>query len=271
MHDCVQLCQDPQTEVALLREGLGVSRINHILRVHGHTSLQERGELPKSSMKLGRRPLRGSFQVHGRQLGTSHAQCWPVGYWVHKGARRGWPSTPWRIHCSQTANSQDAATAGYLPEQPLLARLDAVIEGATVAYLEALLFAPLGLLALWCISEAWSLKLSSKTMTCALESLPTASLVSVIYERHALIQPLPSAVQLANRNRSARFLSDLVFTSAFPPYNSEFSLPVSTRHMFGLTATVTSLSLMTPFLWPPPSTCSSSSLSPQQRYPRKLT
>ena len=36
MHERVQLCQDPQTECALLRESLGVSRFNHILRVHGH-------------------------------------------------------------------------------------------------------------------------------------------------------------------------------------------------------------------------------------------
>ena len=36
-----ELCTDPQTECALLRERLGVSRIIHILRVHGHTILQE--------------------------------------------------------------------------------------------------------------------------------------------------------------------------------------------------------------------------------------
>ena len=41
MHERVQLCQDPQIEFALLRESLGVSRINHILRV-GHTILQEK-------------------------------------------------------------------------------------------------------------------------------------------------------------------------------------------------------------------------------------
>ena len=38
----VQLCQDPQTEFALLCESLGVSCINHILWVHGHTILQEK-------------------------------------------------------------------------------------------------------------------------------------------------------------------------------------------------------------------------------------
>ena len=35
-------CQDLQTEFALLRGSLGVSRTNHILRVHGHTILQEK-------------------------------------------------------------------------------------------------------------------------------------------------------------------------------------------------------------------------------------
>ena len=33
--------RDPQTDFALLRDILGVSRINHILRVDGHTILQE--------------------------------------------------------------------------------------------------------------------------------------------------------------------------------------------------------------------------------------
>ena len=41
MHERVRLCQDPQREFAFLRESLGVSRIDHILGVHGHTILQE--------------------------------------------------------------------------------------------------------------------------------------------------------------------------------------------------------------------------------------
>ena len=40
MHERVQLCQDPETEFALLRESFGVSRINHILRVHGPRNLR---------------------------------------------------------------------------------------------------------------------------------------------------------------------------------------------------------------------------------------
>ena len=42
MHERVRLCQDPQTELALCRESLGVNRVNHIVRVHGHTILYER-------------------------------------------------------------------------------------------------------------------------------------------------------------------------------------------------------------------------------------
>ena len=38
-YEHVQLSQDPQTELSLLRESQGVSRINHILRVHSHTNL----------------------------------------------------------------------------------------------------------------------------------------------------------------------------------------------------------------------------------------
>ena len=41
MHELVQLCQDPQTEFAFFRESVEVSRINHILRVFGHTIQQE--------------------------------------------------------------------------------------------------------------------------------------------------------------------------------------------------------------------------------------
>jgi len=36
MHERVQLCQNPQTEFVLARDSLGVGRVNHILRVHGH-------------------------------------------------------------------------------------------------------------------------------------------------------------------------------------------------------------------------------------------
>jgi len=37
MHERVQFCQDAQTEFMLARQSLGVSRVNHIFRVHGHS------------------------------------------------------------------------------------------------------------------------------------------------------------------------------------------------------------------------------------------
>ena len=43
MHEQVQLSQDPQTEFALICESLGVSRVNHILRVHGREILEDCG------------------------------------------------------------------------------------------------------------------------------------------------------------------------------------------------------------------------------------
>ena len=50
----MQLCQDPQTEFALLRGSLGVTRINHILRVHGRTILHE--EEATKTFEVGQRP-----------------------------------------------------------------------------------------------------------------------------------------------------------------------------------------------------------------------
>ena len=56
MHERVQPSQDPQTEFALLRESLGVSR----LRVHGHTILLEE-EAAKTSNEVVQRSLERPF------------------------------------------------------------------------------------------------------------------------------------------------------------------------------------------------------------------
>ena len=67
MHERVQLCQDPQTEFALLRESLGVNRINHILQVHGHTILQEQraGEIHD---EVGQRSLERLFSTENSSV-----------------------------------------------------------------------------------------------------------------------------------------------------------------------------------------------------------
>ena len=41
MRERVQTCQDPQTEFALIRAGLGDSSVNHIFMVQEHTILEE--------------------------------------------------------------------------------------------------------------------------------------------------------------------------------------------------------------------------------------
>ena len=62
MHERVQLCQDPQTGCALLRDSLGVSRLNHILRVHlRYSGLQK-------STRLGSGLLNGFSQVSRRTV-----------------------------------------------------------------------------------------------------------------------------------------------------------------------------------------------------------
>ena len=121
MRKRVQLCQDPLTEFALLRESLGVSRINHILRVHGHTILQE--QLAAE--------IYDEVGSHGGQHDVSDTQCWPVRNRVQKSARHRCSCTPGRIQ----AMIQDAVCAGLLPEHLLETRFTAVIETATSTHL----------------------------------------------------------------------------------------------------------------------------------------
>ena len=67
MHERVQLCQDLQTESALLRESLGVSRITNSLRVHGHTILQEKRAAAIYD-EIGQRSLERLFRDSRRTL-----------------------------------------------------------------------------------------------------------------------------------------------------------------------------------------------------------
>ena len=76
---------------ALLRESLGVSRINHILCVHGHEIFNEE-EAPQSFDEFGQRSLDRLFpgftEDSAEQAALSAA------------------STPWRPRCSQTAGTR---------------------------------------------------------------------------------------------------------------------------------------------------------------------
>ena len=52
------------------------------------------------------------------------------------------------------------------------------------------------------------------------------ALERVLFGRRALVQPLPSALQMANRQKGAHFLSDLVVAHALPPHISGFTLQI---------------------------------------------
>ena len=80
---------------ALFRESLGVSRINHILRVHGHTILQEKraAEINRSFERL----FLGLTEDSSGQATISAGQ----------------PCTLWSTHCSQTAHLGDDSRCSH--------------------------------------------------------------------------------------------------------------------------------------------------------------
>ena len=140
-HERGQLCQDPQTEFALLRESLGVSRINNILRIHCHTILQEQRAVEVYD-EIGQRSLERLFlgltEDSMTQTNLSAGQS-RIG---DKGARD--IAAPAHLGALIAAKPriqaviQDAVWAGLLPEQILEARLSEVIEAATSTYPSAL-------------------------------------------------------------------------------------------------------------------------------------
>ena len=48
-----------------------------------------------------------------------------------------------------------------------------------------------------------------------------------VYEQRALVQPLPAALQLVNRQKGADLLLDLAVNCAFPAHTIEFALRIS--------------------------------------------
>ena len=100
-------------------------------------------------------------------------------------------------------------------------------------------------------------------------SVCSLSLDPAIYERRALVQPHLFALQFTNRQRGARFLSDLVVTFALLPHTSEFSLQLldltrvySDSDVIDLDDILALIAAVYVFI--------KLNLSPQQRYPRTL-
>ena len=141
MHERAQTCQDPQTEVALLRESPEASRINHIPRVHGLDILQERRAADVYD-EAGRRSLERLLPgltddsitqatLRAGQLGIGIKRAHDIAAPAHLAALIA--AKP-RI----LAMIQDGVTAGLLPKYPLEERLNAMIATPTSTYLAAL-------------------------------------------------------------------------------------------------------------------------------------
>ena len=129
MHERVQLSQDQQTEFALLRQRMGVSRIKNILRVHGHTILQEE-RAAEIYDEVGQRSLERLFPGLTGQSGIGY-RARDFAAPAHLGALTA--AKP-RIQ----AMIRDAVWAGPLPEHLLKTRLAAVIGTGTSTFLSAL-------------------------------------------------------------------------------------------------------------------------------------
>ena len=141
MNERVQLCQDRQIEFAFLRESLGVIRINHFLRVHGHTILQEQ-RAAEIYDEVGQRSREWLFQgfsedsmtqatLRAGQSGIGYKRARDIALPAHVGAL---------IAAKPRIQSmiQDAVLAGLHPKNPLETRLATVIETATSTYLSSL-------------------------------------------------------------------------------------------------------------------------------------
>ena len=137
MHERVQLCQDAQTEFALLRESLAVSRINHILKVHGRTILTEEtfDEVGQGSLE---RLFQGFTQDGAQQATLSAVQsrtgCKRPAYVARQAHQGALIVARPRIRDM----IRDATMARLLSEQPLVARLDDLVDDASADFLDTL-------------------------------------------------------------------------------------------------------------------------------------
>ena len=96
-HDRVQLCQNPQTEFTLIRESLGVGRVNHIFRVQGHIFFLEEEEAARTFEEVGLGSLerlfpgftedsQGQATVSALQSGIGRTRSMGVARRAHLGA-----------------------------------------------------------------------------------------------------------------------------------------------------------------------------------------
>ena len=141
MHERVHVCQDPQREYVLMRESLGVGRVNHILRVHGH-QLAEQGGATATFDGVGRASLERLFPgitaeghvqatLSAKESGLGCRQASDVARPAHLGALLA--------ACPRVKDMlKECIVAGLLPVDQLENQLDGLIAAAEVSYLSEL-------------------------------------------------------------------------------------------------------------------------------------
>ena len=132
MHDHVQLCQDPQTEFALIRESLGVSRVHTILQ--GETAVKTFDEVGagitrKALSRIKHKMVRSKPRSVQASQAVVCKRSVDVARPEHLGAViAARPRTKDVI--------RDVTTAGLVVGRPRLTRLDVRVETAIAAFLD---------------------------------------------------------------------------------------------------------------------------------------
>jgi len=141
MHERIQICQDPLIEFILLRESLGVGRVNHILRVHGY-ELAERGGAAAVYDGVGRASMERLFPgltdegfeqatLSAKESGLGWRQALDVARPAHLGALvAAYPRIKGMI--------KTCTEAGLLPTGNLENRLAELLRAAETAYFSVL-------------------------------------------------------------------------------------------------------------------------------------
>ena len=124
----VQLCQDPQAQFTLLRESLGVSRVNHTSRVLGHMFLTEE-TAANTSDEVGQgspeRLFPGFTEDSAQQATLSAGQA---GAGCKRSIDVARPAHLGEVIAARLRINdmiRDATFAGLMAVQPLLTRMDA--------------------------------------------------------------------------------------------------------------------------------------------------
>jgi hypothetical protein len=129
MHERVRLCQDPQSEFVLARESLGVGRVNHILRVHGH-HLADSGGATAAFDDVGRATLERLFpglSPEGFEQATLSAKESGIGWRLARDVARPAHLGALVAACPRVKDMLKACTIAGLPAGQVEDRLDSLL------------------------------------------------------------------------------------------------------------------------------------------------